>query len=329
MTYSAPPPHRLAFVAAGLCVVATVLTVLGAFLDLFSADVTNGDDRATLTVDAWGFDVVGEGAPFGEVPTSAPPIIVAAIVLAIAAAVAGYTAVPGAAPVSHRIAGLITVSGTAFLAGVVWTVVLQVSSQLDSVQSTGRDAGLKVDAGTGAGYWLLLAAVVLAIAAVVVVLMPRRLPAGEGWMRPPRYGDYLGPAPGYAGAPPPAPHPPRPPVGYPTELSSVAEPSQPPPPFPYSPEPGRAGEEPGPPQPPMGYPAELGRVAGLQGPPQPVVGYPSELGRAAELQGPPQQVSFPPELGTTSAPGSSPPQAPPPPADQEQSRPPTGRNEAE
>lgn len=209
MTNPVPPPRRLALVAAGLCVAATALSVLGAFLDLLSADVAQGDQRVTLTVDAWGFDVVGEGAPFGEVPMSAPPIIVAAIVLAVAAAVAGYAALPGAVPAGRRIAGLVTVAGTAFLAGVVWTVVLQVSSQLDSVQSTARDAGLVVDAGTGAGYWLLLAAVVLAIAAVVVVLMPHRIPAGwepagAGWMRPaPGYGVERPPADQGESRPPP------------------------------------------------------------------------------------------------------------------------------
>lgn len=233
MTYSvqqqAPPVRypwdRLRLAASVLGLAAGVLTVLGSFLTLFSLEVTGGPLDSTVTVNAWGVDLSGDATKFGELPISGPPVIVAAVLLLGASATCGYAALPGAAPVVRRVGGTLAVAAAAFLAGVVWTVALQVSSLIDSVGPTdGADTGdLEADAGAGIGYWALLVAVALAIAAVVLAVLPHRppLPAPTGVAGYPTQAStpqhYRGvpavPAPGSQDETRPVGRPPTPPGG--------------------------------------------------------------------------------------------------------------------
>ncbi|MEU3269602.1 hypothetical protein ABZ639_02085 [Saccharomonospora sp. NPDC006951] len=221
-------PSRSLLVAA-LCVLATALTVAGSFVPLFSGELSlRGTRQLSIGITAWGFDTDAP-AQEGGVAVNGVPLVFAALLLLVAAALVVFTARGGA----RRGAGAVSVAGAAaFLAGTVWTVGMQAASWVDTFRPTGDAAGdsdVGVDAGLSAGMWLLIAAAVLALAGAALAL----LPSGKR-VEPvtPRYGFPAQQAPqqpweaGLHRATPPPP-PPRYPAG-PDEGKGQASQGQPP-----------------------------------------------------------------------------------------------------
>ncbi|PWV80323.1 hypothetical protein SAMN05421630_109199 [Prauserella marina] len=175
---------------AVLCVLAAALTVAGSFIPLFSGELSLlGTRQLSIGITAWGFDT---DAPTreGGVAVNGVPLVFAAVLLLVAAALVLFTA--RASGAARRGLGAASVTGAAaFLAGTVWTVGMQAASWVDTFRPTGDAAGdsdVGVDAGLSAGMWLLIAAAVLALAGAAWALVAL-LPAGER-AEPvtPRYG---------------------------------------------------------------------------------------------------------------------------------------------
>lgn len=105
------------------------------------------------------------------------PLSLAAGALLVAA-VASFVAAPRpSTPAAKRLAGALCGVATAFLAGVVAAVATQVVSWEESFQPANSPVGATVEfsAGVGFGFWMLVAAVVLALPTAFLAL--RRGPA--------------------------------------------------------------------------------------------------------------------------------------------------------
>lgn len=172
--------------AAGASLLAAILTLLGTLLPLYGvtmggtssvSEIENSENSgSSFDITAWGLEISGNRLDESSagVPISGPPLVLAIVLLVVTAGVTVVGAMPGAAQGIRRAAGMLVVAGTAFLAGIGWTVVLQVSSQQDSVDAAASSPSFNVEFATGAGYWLLITAVVVAIVALVLTLLPPR-----------------------------------------------------------------------------------------------------------------------------------------------------------
>jgi hypothetical protein len=151
-----------------LCVLAAGLTVVGAFLPLFTSTIRLGHPNSLLavTITGWGVRATANGLPDTPptnvgVADNGVPLVLAALLLV------GVVVV-------HRF----TVAASAFLAGVVLTVGLQEFAWRETFRPTGIIAtvpDLAVRLTVGSGFWLLAAAVVLAAAASVLTMWPARV----------------------------------------------------------------------------------------------------------------------------------------------------------
>jgi hypothetical protein len=150
-------------IRAGLFGLAFVLVIVGSLLTLLTVRLTSiGREVASATVTAWGvsLDDAPRGLPegaFGAAPTFGVPLVIGAVILLGAAVLC----------LVGRSAVLVGAVGAAFLAGVVWAVALQESATSDSFTNLvvdPRNQGFGIDAGMGAGFWLLIAAAAVAIA---------------------------------------------------------------------------------------------------------------------------------------------------------------------
>ncbi|WIY03755.1 hypothetical protein QRX60_07845 [Amycolatopsis mongoliensis] len=169
-----PPARRGgAFLTPALVALALALTVAGTFLPFFRTDQLVGWETAGVArsvVGAWRVDFTFPGQPETSSP-SAPlglPLVLASAIL-LAALVLGVrqaaTRHPGAA------ASRTAFGGAAFLAGAVCTIGMQGARRL-------LDDGPALTKTTIlAGMWLLMAAVLVAVAAAVLSL--RRPAAGR------------------------------------------------------------------------------------------------------------------------------------------------------
>lgn len=223
-----PPPrgHQARLLGAVGCFASAVLAAFGSSLPLFTSHVKRlGTTQLTLTFNGWGFDVraADPSVPTSKVGTFAingAPLMFAAMAL-LAAALLGLIArylPPGAG--IRRASGITAAVGAAFLAGTVWTIGMQVLAWADSFRPTGAAAGNPdFSAGTtlSVGFWLLIAATVLAIAGAVLAWLPLR-GGGQAVVVPPPYGpgwDRVEPVTPSIGMPvvaqPPASPSPRPP----------------------------------------------------------------------------------------------------------------------
>lgn len=157
--------------------VAAALAIVGSFLSLVSGELSSGSTSVTLTVTGW--DLISDGrlpAP-GSAPQNGYPLVVAGGFLVIAAVLGLVAAVRGMPPGARTLAVLSGSVAAAFLAGTVATVAVQAANLIDTFDPLGTPdgpAGLRVSAGLGAGFWLELSAVVLAIAAVVLAALRDR-----------------------------------------------------------------------------------------------------------------------------------------------------------
>ncbi|MFC4853855.1 hypothetical protein [Actinophytocola glycyrrhizae] len=168
--------HATQVTAALLAFCAVVLVIVGSFLPLYSGVLSIGAENIEVTISPWSADVTGTIEP-GDVPTIGYPLVFAAIVLACAAAMCWYAAVPATPPGVGRVSALTTVIGSAFLIGTVWTTALMVMNGVDSVLLIGTVApGLETEATYLVGYWLLLVAALSSLVAAVLALIPVRQP---------------------------------------------------------------------------------------------------------------------------------------------------------
>ncbi len=158
----------LAVVAAALAVVGTFLPFswIGLGLDL--------EERNRFGFTTTGWSTITEPADMGGIGTAAQygvPIVIAAVLLLVAAALVFL-------PAHQRVAARYTAIGaTGVLAGSVWTTFMVVSATLTP---GGFDTRATVEYRWGAGVWLLVASVVVAVAATVFLHARPPLPAPAG-----------------------------------------------------------------------------------------------------------------------------------------------------
>lgn len=265
---------RRRLLAAGCALLAAVGAMVGSFLDLFTGEIRfDGETRLSMSVTAWGFDVDG-GDPFGAVPMSGYPLMFATVLLFGAASTSALAAGAAATPGTTRGAAVVTVAGTAFLTGVVWSVGMELASLMSSFQPAGvTSGGITAEKFLGPGLWFLLVAVALAIAAAVLSLLrPRRtvpvvhqLSPYQADLPTPRHG-FPVPVTLPGQAPPPGSRPPAPFI--PPPMTPVDDASVPPPVYPQPAPPGSplvpspADQPAVPDPPPVEPPAEPGAPAG-------------------------------------------------------------------
>ncbi|MCR6485228.1 hypothetical protein M8542_20580 [Amycolatopsis sp. OK19-0408] len=161
-----PPATRLPALLASL---AALLTVGGLFLPLFRLQQQIGvrqrflDARLTVSQTAWGIQFDFPGQEIDDRP-AAPvgiPLVVAVLLLAVAALTAFSR--PDRA-LSRWLVG----AGAVFATGVVATVGM-IGLEFDAIAEPDADT----EVGVGLGMWLLVLAVLAAVAAAVVAYLPR------------------------------------------------------------------------------------------------------------------------------------------------------------
>lgn len=162
-----PSPRRRQAYGGLLCAAAAVLTLVGSFQTAFSIsyEFPAAGAGGGFAITSWGMREEEDLQVFGEigdfVATTGVPLTMAAALL-LAAAVLGIRAA------NARVTRAALV-GAAFLAGVVGAFGMQLIAWQDVWTKTlPRATGLTVDTSVGPGFWLPVAAVVLAVVAVML-----------------------------------------------------------------------------------------------------------------------------------------------------------------
>ncbi|MFI9817984.1 hypothetical protein [Saccharothrix variisporea] len=146
-----------------LLFVAGITAAVATFLPLcFVGTALGGDDRFGFTMTSWattsepaGLVWLGGSAQYGV------PVVIAAVLLVVAAALVFL-------PEPQRQAARYTaVAATALLAGAVWTTVMAVAAWLTPPVT---DVRTSIEYETGAGVWVLVASVVVAVVGTVFLL---------------------------------------------------------------------------------------------------------------------------------------------------------------
>ncbi|MCC8250941.1 hypothetical protein [Saccharothrix luteola] len=161
---------------AVLLLVAGVGAVVGTFLPLYQEGNDHVGMAPMVTATSWDyvFTNVPEGMDFGPVqsPQYGVPIVVAAVLLAVAVALVFL-------PESQRLASrYLAVGGTGLLAGAVWAASAVVMSAAGNASRDPDDGGYTVDVGEG--IVVLGASVVVAVVGVVLLHARRPEPRPEG-----------------------------------------------------------------------------------------------------------------------------------------------------
>ena len=171
------PVARLRQIGSAGWIGAAALAVVGSFLPLYEQNFGIG---TTFAVTIWGFesDALSEPGDEQAFPAIGSPLVVA-VVLLVAAGLFGLASTrlhPASGPVLA--ARLLGTGGAGLLAGTV-SIILLFTDPLNNLRegSTTRV--------TGFGTWLLMAAVLLAVAAIVLLLVPRLGRRGEEPETPP------------------------------------------------------------------------------------------------------------------------------------------------
>jgi hypothetical protein len=168
---------------AVLLAVAAAVAVVGTFLPLSFVGREFAGERIGYTTTGW--DVIAEPVELLDRGSSAQygaPITVSAVLLLVAAALV-------ALPEHQRLVARYTaVASSALLAGSVWTTVTVVgASLLDELGAPDR-----IDFDLGAGVWLLIASVLVAVVGTVLLhARPASRPDGP-LVRRVDGGDYSG-----------------------------------------------------------------------------------------------------------------------------------------
>ncbi|MCT2587283.1 hypothetical protein [Actinophytocola gossypii] len=159
----------LGTVAAGL------LVLVSTFVNVFTLElsVSGSNMEATVHLTNWGVEttVGSEIAPnLLLAPHTGYPLMFCAAVL-LGAAIVSATARSSAAT---RVAGLLSAVGAAFLAGVVWSVVLMASRLSEMFDFLPPTDDRTVSTSAAPGLWLLGGAVGLALGAAVAAFLRGR-----------------------------------------------------------------------------------------------------------------------------------------------------------
>jgi hypothetical protein len=164
-----------------LLVVAGIVAVVGTFLPLYEEgndQQGEGEGRLALlvTVTSWkhSFSNVPEGMGFSDVrsPQYGAPMVVAAVLLAVAAALAFL-------PEAQRVAArYLAIGGTGLLAGSVWAAGSVVVAWVGISEERDDAGGYAVRAGEGIA--VLVASVAIAVVGVVLLHGRRPEPRPEG-----------------------------------------------------------------------------------------------------------------------------------------------------
>jgi hypothetical protein len=217
-------PAVLRLVAAALLVVAAGIGVGGSFATFstytsqyFSDVDPEYSDEEPSVYRSNGWESTVEPAPETPVTSVAPlvgiPIVVAGAVAFLGALLLVLTARRPDDPAAGRLLG---VGASGLLCGAVAVVLIGNLTEVRNVTASAEafpDSGFRSSIELGPGFWLLLVAGVVALAAAVLLLVPRRAaPAapfpGHGVAPPPPYGP--GQAQPWYGTPPAGPQQPDP-----------------------------------------------------------------------------------------------------------------------
>lgn len=174
------PVARLRQFAGTAWIGAAALAVAGSFLPLYEQ---NFGVRNAFAVTVWGFvsdsaDEPGENLGF---PAIGAPLVFGAVLL-LAAGLFGLASTrlhPASAPVLA--ARLLGTGGTGLTAGTI-TVILLFTRALEGAPDNAPSGYTRV---TGFGSWLLLAAVLVAVAGIMLSLVPRLARRSEEPETPP------------------------------------------------------------------------------------------------------------------------------------------------
>jgi hypothetical protein len=173
--------NRVAVLGALLCLTAAMLTMIGMFQQLFTAQIAVGPGaRQRVTISSWDFRNEFDGIPAADgsdILINGVPLAFAVAAL-LAAALGLLVAARRSAARLARVSRLTALVGATFLAATVGTVGVQELFWLDVFQppnSTGPD----FRAAVGPGFWSLVTGAAVALVAAVVAwrsgrLVPRR-----------------------------------------------------------------------------------------------------------------------------------------------------------
>jgi hypothetical protein len=189
--------HMRRLLGAFVALISAVLFALSLILPLFVGTVSARNLSFTMEITAWGFRT---DAPtqVGVAPVNAYPLVFATVGVLAAAVVAFVAARMSAGPANRRAAWICLALAAALSVGVTATITPQLSSWLSSFRSTGAVAA-NTDTAVGLGFWSLVAATVLVVAAAAHAALPIREPE----IATPPYGFPL-PSATPADEPPPA-----------------------------------------------------------------------------------------------------------------------------
>jgi hypothetical protein len=171
-----PRHRRLPVGTAVLAVLSAVLTVVGSMLDYARAHFTlNGAPGYTHFISAWTSQKQVQSNTITGVQLHTPlfgaPLTVGAVLLLTGALLALLAARPGAR--LRQTAPLTVVAGAGVLVGTVSAVLLDFISR-SAYQERAEDSSFTIS--TAAGFWLLLAAGVLALLTALLAVLPWRAP---------------------------------------------------------------------------------------------------------------------------------------------------------
>ena len=177
-------------VGAAAALVAAVCAVVGSFLPLVSGSLgLRGSAALTVSVTGWQATSNARSgdsvSALGSAPQNGIPLTIAAALLLIVTLLI-LMAAPRSAPAVLRLAALVgSAVAAAFFVGVLLTLGVQLADLLSSISGAGSGASSSL----GAGFWLVLVAGLLSIAAVVLTVLPARPAPAQAPAAPPPVGD--------------------------------------------------------------------------------------------------------------------------------------------
>ncbi|ALG12752.1 hypothetical protein [Kibdelosporangium phytohabitans] len=165
------PVARLRQIGSGVWILAAVVTTAGSFMPLltFNTNFGDGGARPSMSYTLWGADNRG----FEMFPMFGVPVIVGAVLLLAAGLLGLMSTRLHPASGSVLAARLIGTGGAGVLAGSLTVVFLF----LQVFESVDDDGASRVNNGIGA--WMLIAAAIIALIAVVLMLVPKLAKRGE------------------------------------------------------------------------------------------------------------------------------------------------------
>jgi len=156
---------------------AAILTLFGSFLELSTVQLSPG---LKLRFTSWTVTLADSGPVDGPLPAGIsanlglPLAFAATALLAAAVAVLLAAAAPGSVAIT-RTGSMLAIGATAFLAGTSWALTMEQLSVLERFRPRSfgdRPVPFDYDGSLQIGFWLQVAANAVAIAGVVLALLP-------------------------------------------------------------------------------------------------------------------------------------------------------------